>query len=145
MVDQEASETEHTLGSGTSEFTFIDATSQPPLHTQERSTSTDSAGFFEPPHDQIPVYEADIPSDSSIQYTPQLSQPYHYQDPYHIIHQEPTQIVGETQNHSTPERASTGRTLSGSSDHGSSTAEGLSEALGTLRIDETGIGMFACP
>jgi hypothetical protein len=143
MIDQDFSGTEHVIDpQDASSYHFVNSADLSPVPDQNPNLDYG----MKPSYGQFPdarqVYQPPLaPYPTNVQYYAPQNMQRPYETMYQAANPPPVDTTGGTQSYQTPEMPPVARTTSDASTHGSSTADGLSEALGVLKIDEDGIGM----
>ena len=154
MIDQDVSESDGGIEvQETSNYQFVDATGLATSQTQATLPADENKTYYGQTQNHNPAYQSATTSYTTpqIQAYPPSNQQEFYQNPYHLSNQ--TSLVGNIDgdqifygadtaraHNSAMMTAKLERNASETSDQGSFTAEGLSEQLGALKMDECGTG-----
>jgi len=149
MIDQDFSGADDVIDAPeTSSYHFVNSNEQTTVQNQKQSLEYDVRpvyGQFQNNRQVYPATMAPYPADAQF-FSPEMHQ-RPYDGLYSATDSNALEVTPSSQSYYTPVMASVARSISETSEQGSSTAEGLSEALGELKIDESGTGrqLLICP
>jgi Fungal Zn(2)-Cys(6) binuclear cluster domain len=145
MIDQDFSASDHVLDpQETSSYHFVNSNEQTTDPNQKQSLEYDSRplyGHLQNNRQVYPTTMAMAPYSADAQFFSPEVHPRSYDGLYSATDSNALELTHSSQSYYTPVMAPVARSTSETSEQGSSTAEGLSEALGELKIDESGTGM----
>lgn len=144
MIDQDFSGADHVIDSQeASSYHFINAREVGTVQSPKQPLSYGSKITYDELQNSRQVYQTPLaPYSGSTQFYSTDAQARPYDGLYPPPPPNPAAVDGtdDSQAFYPPDMAPIARTTSDASEHDSSTAEGLSEALGELKIDECGTG-----
>jgi hypothetical protein len=142
MIDQDFPGEDHVLDpQEDSSHHFVNSNDQTTMQNQKQLLEYDSRplyGQFQNNRQVYPATMASYPADAQFFSADTHHRPY--DGLYPATDSAALEASHSSQSYYTPEMAPVARSTSEPSEHGSSTAENLSEALGELKIDESGTG-----
>jgi hypothetical protein len=142
MIDQDFTGADHVLDpQEASSYHFVNSNEQTTVQNEKQSLEYDIRpvyGQFQNNRQVYPATMATYPPDAQF-FSPEMHQ-RPYDGLYSSADSNALEVTHSSQSYYTPVMAPVARSISETSEQGSSTAEGLSEALGELKIDESGTG-----
>lgn len=124
-----------------SSYHLVNADDQPTVRNHKQPLEYGSKTSYGQFQNSRQVYQPTVaPYSANAQFFSPDTQHRSYDGLYPATNSAALEATHGSQSYYTPVMAPIARTASETSEHGSSTAEGLSEALGELRIDESGTG-----
>lgn len=142
MIDQDFSRTDHVIDSqDASSYHFVNSGEVSDVQMPKQPLDYGGKTSYDHFQGGRQVYQPPIaPYPANATFYSSDNQPRAYNGLYPSTNSAAVEGPNGSQAFYTTEMAPIARTASDSSEHGSSTAEGLSEALGELKIDESGTG-----
>lgn len=142
MIDSDFSGAEHVIDSqNASSYHFVNAGAMNAVQSQKQSLDYGPKPSYGPFQNNRQIYQPPLAHYSAnTQFYPPDNPPRSYESLYQTTNSAPVDGANSSPSFYASEMAPLARTTSETSEHESSTAKGLSEALGELKIDESGIG-----
>jgi hypothetical protein len=142
MIDQDFSGADHVVDpQDASSYHFVNSSDINTIQDQKQPLEYANKVSYSQFQDSRQVYQPSLaPYSADAQTYAADTQQRPYDGTYQPTNAAAVNTTDGSHTFHSSEMAPIARTASDASEHGSSTAEGLSEALGALKIDETGTG-----